>query len=263
VKGREYQLASAGINIKTEEEIELMRASSKILVSTLGLLESMIKPGLKTGNLDRAAEDFIRSHGAVPSFKGYRGFPASICTSVNSEVVHGIPGSRVLGEGDIVSIDVGVLKDGYHSDGAATFPVGAVPDKVKDLLQVTRDALAAGITQARAGNTIADISGAVQMTVEGRGFSVVRDLVGHGIGREMHEAPQVPNFLGSENTPKLATGMTLAIEPMVNAGGYAVDFLDDGWTVVTKDRSLSAHFEHTVVVRDGGGEVLTSEGLDT
>jgi methionyl aminopeptidase len=222
----------------------------------------MIRPGVKTEDLDRAAEEFIRSHGSVPSFKGYRGFPASICTSVNSEVVHGIPGGRVLSEGDIVSIDVGVLKEGYHSDAAATFPVGTVSDEVRDLLDTTRQALAAGIAEAREGNTIADISAAVQATVESEGFAVVRDLVGHGIGQEMHESPQVPNFVSPGKTPELASGMTLAIEPMVNAGDYPVEVLDDGWTVVAKDGSLSAHFEHTVAVRPEGGEILTLEGLE-
>ncbi len=251
------------IKIKTDEEIELMRASSRVLVSTLRLLESMIEPGVKTGALDRAAEEFIRSHGSVPSFKGYRGFPASVCASVNSEVVHGIPGERVLNEGDIVSIDVGVLKDGYHSDAAATFPVGAVPEDVRRLLETTREALAAGIAEAKEGNTIADISAAVQTIVESEGFAVVRDLVGHGIGREMHELPQVPNFVSPGETPELASGMTLAIEPMVNAGDYPVEVLDDGWTVVAKDGSLSAHFEHTVAVRKDGGEILTVEGITT
>lgn len=263
MKARENQLIIDKIKIKTDEEIELMKASSRVLVSTLRLLESMIEPGVKTEALDRAAEEFIRSNGSAPSFKGYRGFPASICTSVNSEVVHGIPGDRVLGEGDIVSIDVGVLKDGYHADAAATFPVGAVADEVKDLLETTREALAAGIAAAKEGNTIADISAAVQATVESEGFAVVRDLVGHGIGQEMHESPQVPNFVSPGKTPELVSGMTLAIEPMVNAGDYPVEVLGDGWTVVAKDGSLSAHFEHTVAVRKDGGEILTLKGLET
>ena len=251
------------IKIKTDEEVELMRASSRVLVSTLRLLETIVSPGVRTEELDRAAEEFIRSHGSVPSFKGYRGFPASICTSVNSEVVHGIPGDRVLREGDIVSIDVGVLKDGFHSDAAATFPVGSISEEVNALLETTRSALEAGVAEARHGNTIADISAAVQATVESEGLAVVRDLVGHGIGRDMHEAPQVPNFVSPGRTPELVSGMTLAIEPMVNAGDFSVEVLDDGWTVIAKDGSLSAHFEHTVVVREGGGEVLTSEGLET
>lgn len=261
MKARESQLTIDKIKIKTDEEIELMRASSRVLVSTLRLMESMIEPGVKTGALDVAAEEFIRSHGSVPSFKGYRGYPASICASVNSEVVHGIPGDRVLNEGDIVSIDVGVLKDGYHSDAAVTFMVGAVSEDVKNLLETTREALMAGIAEAKEGNTIADISAAVQATVESGGFAVVRDLVGHGIGRDMHESPQVPNFVSPGKTPELVSGMTLAIEPMVNAGGYPVEVLGDGWTVVARDGSVSAHFEHTVAVRKDGGEILTREGL--
>lgn len=263
MKSRENQLVVENTRIKTDEEIELMRMSSKVLVSTLRLLESIIVPGVKTEDLDRAAEEFIRLHGSVPSFKGYRGFPASICTSVNSEVVHGIPGKRVLTEGDIVSIDVGVLKNGFHSDAAATFPVGEVSREVRNLLETTRAALEAGVVEAREGNTVADISAAIQATVESGGFAVVRDLVGHGIGRDMHELPQVPNFVSPGKTPELKNGMTLAIEPMVNAGEYPVEVLDDGWTVVAKDGSLSAHFEHTVVVREYGGDILTSEGLET
>ena len=255
-------LLTERIKVKTDREIELMRASSRILVSVLRHVGSMVAPGVATRALDSAAEEFIRAHGAVPSFKGYRGFPASICTSVNSEVVHGIPGERVLNEGDIVSIDVGVMKNEYHADAAATFPVGAVGGDVEKLLATTREALAAGIAQAKDGNTVADISAAIQMTVESGGFAVVRDLVGHGIGREMHEAPQVPNFVGEGRSPELRNGMALAIEPMVNAGGHAVMILDDGWTVVSKDGSLSAHFEHTVVVRDGAGEILTSNGQE-
>jgi methionyl aminopeptidase len=262
LRTRDIGLTVESIKIKTDEEIELMRASSRVLVSTLHLIESMLEPGVKTIDLDRAAEDFIRSHGSVPSFKGYRGFPASICTSVNSQVVHGIPGNRVLEEGDIVSVDVGVLKGGYHSDAASTFPVGTVSPAAVDLMETTRRALAAGIGQAREGNTIADISAAVQATVESEGFSVVRDLVGHGIGREMHESPQVPNFVSPGATPELMSGMTLAIEPMVNQGGYAVEVMNDRWTVVSRDGSLSAHFEHTVVVRSDAAEILTLVGLE-
>jgi methionyl aminopeptidase len=177
--------------------------------------------------------------------------------------VHGIPGKRVLAEGGIVSIDVGVLKNGFHSDAAATFPVGEVSHEVRNLLETTKAALEAGVVEAREGNTVADISAAIQATVESGGFAVVRDLVGHGIGRDMHELPQVPNFVGPGKTPELKNGMTLAIEPMVNAGDYPVEVLDDGWTVVAKDGSLSAHFEHTVVVREYGGDILTSEGLET
>jgi methionyl aminopeptidase len=243
--------------IKNDEEIELIRNSSRLVAKTLNLLGEMIRPGVKTGQLDRAAEDFIRSSGGVPSFKGYRGFPASICASVNSEVVHGIPGSRILQEGDIISIDVGVLKEGYHGDGAATFAVGKISEQAAGLLRTTERALMAGIEGARAGNRIADISRGVQHVVEDAGFSVVTELVGHGIGQQMHEEPQVPNFVVPGASPILQEGMTLAVEPMVNIGGGEVKITSDGWTVETKDGTLSAHFEHTIVIRVGGAEILT------
>lgn len=243
--------------IKTEEEIELIRNSARVVAKTLRLLGSMIKAGVTTGELDEAAGDFIRSEGGVPSFKGYRGFPANICTSVNSEVVHGIPGARVLEEGDILSVDVGVLKEGYHGDGAATFPVGVIAGEAARLLEVTQNALLAGVGQAKEGNKIRDISRAVQTVVEDAGFSVVRDLVGHGIGQQMHEEPQVPNFVTPGNSPDLVSGMTLAIEPMVNLGTAEITLKPDGWTVVTKDAALSAHFEHTVLVGTDGAEILT------
>ena len=243
--------------VKSEEEIDLIRNSAKVVARTLRLLGSMIKAGVKTGELDEAAEDFIRSEGGIPSFKGYRGFPASICTSVNSEVVHGIPGARVLEEGDILSVDVGVLKEGYHGDGAATFPVGVIGQEAERLLETTQKALLAGIDQARDGNKIRDISRAVQTVVEDAGFSVVRDLVGHGIGQQMHEEPQVPNFVVPGNSPDLVSGMTLAIEPMVNLGTADIKIKADGWTVVTKDSALSAHFEHTVLIGKDGAEILT------
>ncbi|MFH1311895.1 MAG: type I methionyl aminopeptidase [Candidatus Eisenbacteria bacterium] len=243
--------------VKTGEEIELMRHSSRLVARTLDVLGSMAKPGVKTGELDRAAEDFIRSEGGVPSFKGYRGFPASICASVNSEVVHGIPGSRVLVDGDLLSIDVGVLKEGYHGDGAATFPVGSASDDAIRLLDTTQEALVAGIDQARDGNRIRDISRAVQEVVEDAGYSVVRDLAGHGIGRQMHEDPHIPNFVTPGRSPVLVSGMTLAIEPMVNIGTSEIKLRGDGWTWVTKDEALSAHFEHTVAVGETGAEILT------
>jgi methionyl aminopeptidase len=244
--------------IKTAEEIELIRNSSRLVAETLRLVGSMIKPGVKTIELDRAADEFIRSKDAIPSFKGYRGFPASICTSVNSEVVHGIPGNRVLAEGDIISIDVGALKDGYHGDGAATFPVGKIDDDTQNLLDITRNALMAGIGAAKNGNRVRDISRAIQTMVEEAGFSVVTDLVGHGIGQQMHEDPQVPNFVVPGDSPLLASGMTLAIEPMVNVGTGEVTIKGDGWTVVTKDNTLSAHFEHTVVIGPDGADILTT-----
>jgi methionyl aminopeptidase len=243
--------------IKTEEEIELMRGSARVVAETLRLLGSAVKPGVTTKELDELAERHIRSRGGLPSFKGYRGFPASICASVNSEVVHGIPGPKKLEDGDIISIDVGVLKEGYHGDGAATFAVGRVSEEATRLLRTTRGALEAGIAAARAGNRVSDISGAVQGVVEAAGFSVVRDLVGHGIGQQMHEEPQIPNFVGGGQSPVLAKGMTLAIEPMVNAGAYGITVKDDAWTVVTCDGSLSAHFEHTVAVTGDGAETLT------
>jgi methionyl aminopeptidase len=243
--------------VKTQEEIELIRTSSVLVARALRLLGSMTRPGIKTGQLDMAAEEFIRSEGGVPSFKGYRGYPASICTSVNSEVVHGIPGGRVLREGDILSIDVGVLKEGYHGDGAATFPVGTVSDDAIKLLDITQQALIAGINHARKGNHVRDISRAVQDVVETAGFSVVRDLAGHGIGQQMHEDPHIPNFVTPGDSPLLASGMTLAIEPMVNMGTSEITLKGDGWTWVTKDDALSAHFEHTVVVGKNGAEILT------
>jgi len=243
--------------VKTEEEIELMRVSSRMVAQTLRLMSELIKPGITTRELDTAAEDFITTRGGVPSFKGYRGYPASICASVNSEVVHGIPGSRRLEEGDIISIDVGVFRDGFHGDGAATFGVGKISQAAAKLLKATRSALMAGIEKATAGNRIVDISRAIQETVEGSGYSVVTDLVGHGIGREMHEEPQVPNFVVPGSSPMLASGMTIAVEPMVNIGGSEVKIKGDGWTVVTKDGSLSAHFEHTIALTADGAEILT------
>lgn len=242
---------------KSAEEVDLVRQSCRLVAETLRILGSVIRPGVTTKELDIIAEEYIRSRGALPSFKGYRGFPASICTSVNAEVVHGIPGRRVLADGDLLSIDVGVFKDGYHGDGAWTFPVGEIGQEAVRLSQVTQQALAAGIAQAREGNRVVDISRAVQEVVEGAGYSVVRDLVGHGIGQQMHEEPQVPNFVAPGDSPQLAMGMTLAIEPMVSAGTYEITVLEDAWTVVTRDGSLAAHFEHTVAIGDGGAEVLT------
>ena len=244
--------------VKSDREIELVRDSSRMVAETLKLLGTLIQPGRTTGELDRAAEDFIRSNGGLPSFKGYRGFPASICASVNTEVVHGIPGSRVLENGDIVSIDIGVVKNGYHGDGAATFPVGDISEEAGKLLEATEAALEAGIGEAIHGNMVLDISAAVQNVIEDSGYSVVTDYTGHGIGKSMHEQPQIPNFVVTGVKSMLASGMTLAIEPMVNIGGGEVKTKADGWTVVTRDGSLSAHFEHTVVVREGGAEILTN-----
>ena len=242
---------------RNREEIERIRVSAQLVAMTLRELGRTVRPGVTTAELDRIAESFIRDHGGRPAFKGYRGFPASICPSVNEEVVHGIPGPRELREGDIVGIDVGVEKDGYYGDAARTFGVGVVSDEARRLMEVTRDSLMQGIAQVRPGNRVGDISHAIQAHAERNGFSVVRSLVGHGIGREMHEEPQVPNYGPPDRGPRLMTGQVLAIEPMVNAGGHEVVTKDDGWTVVTKDGSLSAHFEHTVAVGAERAEILS------
>jgi len=239
-------------------EIDAIRASAQLVARTLEMLGREVRPGVTTGELDRLAETFIRDHGGRPAFKGYRGFPASICPSVNNEVVHGIPGIRRLNEGDLVGIDVGVEMDGFYGDAARTFGVGQVSDEAVRLMKVTREALMLGIAQARAGRRIGDISHAIQSHVERHGFSVVRSLVGHGIGREMHEEPQVPNYGPPDRGPRLMAGQVLAIEPMVNVGGPDVVTKDDGWTVVTKDGSLSAHFEHTVAIGTDGADILSA-----
>ena len=242
---------------RNREEIEKIRVSAQLVAMALREMGRKVRPGVTTAELDRLAEGFIRDHGGRPAFKGYRGFPASICASVNEEVVHGIPGPRELREGDVIGIDVGVEKDGYYGDAATTFGIGEVSDETRKLLDVTREALAEGVAQARAGNRVGDISSAVQRTVEAHGFSVVRALVGHGIGREMHEEPAVPNFGPAGRGPRLMTGLVLAIEPMVNVGGFDVETRSDGWTVATKDGRLSAHFEHTVAVGPDGPEILS------
>ncbi len=252
----------ARIGIKSEREIDLMRESGKIVGEVLNLIGSHIRPGITTEELDKVAEEYIRSQGAVPAFKGYGSdrrnlFPATLCVSIDDIVVHGIPGGLRLQEGQIVSIDVGVKKNGYFGDGARTFPVGRVSEERERLMKVTEEALYKGIRNATAGNHLHDISSAVQQHVEESGFSVVRDLVGHGIGKNLHEEPAVPNF-GTEGTGLvLQAGMTLAIEPMVNAGTYRVMVDADGWTVRTSDGRPSAHFEHSVVVRSGDADILT------
>ena len=245
------------VYLRNQTEIEAIRAAAQLVGRTLGMLGDQVRPGMTTAALDRLAEGFIRDHGGRPAFKGYRGFPASICPSVNDEVVHAIPGRYQLKEGDIIGIDVGVELNGYYGDAACTFPVGEIAPQAKQLLAVAREALMEGIAQARPGNRIGDISHAVQSHAERAGYSVVRSLVGHGIGREMHEEPQVPNFGPPARGPRLMVGQVLAIEPMVNAGGPDVITRTDGWTVVTKDGSLSAHFEHTVAVGTNGPEVLS------
>jgi methionyl aminopeptidase len=247
------------IQLKSTREIEIMAEGGRILGATVAMLEREVRPGMSTADLDALAEQFIRRHdGAVPAFKGLYGFPGSVCTSINNEIVHGIPSrKRVLREGDIVSIDVGVGYRGYFTDSAVTVPVGAVDAEAERLLAVTQASLAAGIAAARAGAHIGDIGAAVQAVVEKAGFSVVRDLVGHGIGAEFHEEPQVPNYGKPRRGVKLVPGLTLAIEPMVNAGGPATRTLPDKWTIVTVDGSRSAHFEHTVAITENGPRVLT------
>lgn len=245
------------IYLKSREEIEKIRKACRLVAQALERLRAAIRPGVTTEELDRVAEDFIRRHGGLPAFKGYRGYPKSLCVSVNEEVVHGIPGDRRLKEGDIVSLDLGVIMDGYYGDAAITVPVGRVSELAQRLLKVTEEALYRGIEQARPGNRLTDISHAIQRHVEAAGFSVVRDFVGHGIGRELHEDPQVPNFGPPNQGPRLRPGMVLAIEPMVNAGTWRVKILENQWTVVTADGELSAHFEHTVAVTEDGPEILT------
>ncbi len=248
------------IQLKSAREIDRMAAGGAILAAARDVLERAVKPGMTTLELDRIGEEFIRSHtGAKPSFKGLYGFPGSICSSINNEIVHGIPSKkRVLREGDIVSIDVGVLYEGYHTDSATTVAVGEIPDESARLLDATRRALDAGVSAARAGNHIGDIGAAVQTVVEAAGFSVVKDLVGHGIGESFHEEPQVPNFGKPQRGTRLVPGLTIAIEPMVNVGRADTRTMPDKWTIVTVDGSRSAHFEHTVAITENGPRVLTA-----
>lgn len=245
------------IIIKNQKEIDLMRAAGEIVGETLLLLEKKVKPGITTSELDRIAEEFITKHGARPSFKGLYGFPASLCISVNEQVVHGIPGGYVLKDGDIISVDCGAELNGFHGDAARTFPVGNVSEEAKRLIEVTQQSFFEGIKYAQVGNRLSDISHNVQKYVEASGFSVVRDFVGHGIGRSVHESPDVPNYGRPGRGPKLVEGMALAIEPMVNIGDYKVKVENDEWTVVTKDNSLSAHYENTIVILPDGPEILT------
>lgn len=245
------------IILKSNDEIALMKKAGKIVGETLLLLEKKVKPGVTTAELDIMAEEFITKHGAKPSFKGLYGFPSSLCISVNEQVIHGFPGSYVLKEGDIVSVDCGAYIDGFHGDAARTFPVGNISKEAERLIDITRDSFFKGIEHAKVGNRLSDISYEIQSYVEAAGFSVVRDFVGHGIGLDVHEDPNVPNFGKSGRGPKLQEGMVLAIEPMVNAGTYKVRTLKDGWTVVTADNSLSAHYENTVAILSDGPEILT------
>ncbi len=246
------------IIIKSAREIEQLKRSNAIVAEVFGKLKEMIAPGVTTRELDQAAEDYIRSKGARPAFKGYRGFPASLCTSINEEVVHGIPGQRRLKEGDIIGLDVGVNYLGYFGDAAISLPIGEVDPETKRLLEVTEKALYIGIEEAKVGNRLFDISYAIQKWVESHGFSVVRDFVGHGIGRDLHEDPQVPNFGVPHQGPRLEEGMVFSLEPMVNAGTYEVRVLSDGWTVVTADGKRSAHFEHTIAITENGTEILSN-----
>ncbi|MBW7847950.1 MAG: type I methionyl aminopeptidase [Bacteroidales bacterium] len=246
------------ICFKTEEEIEIQRKSSLLVGKTLAEVARHLKPGVETIALDRIAETFIRDHHAIPGFKGYGGFPGSLCISVNDQVVHGIPGKTILKDGDIVSIDCGVLMNGFYGDSAYTFAIGEVSEEIRLLMQRTKESLYKGIEAAIEGNRIGDIGYAVQSHVEQYGYGVVRELVGHGVGRKLHEAPEVPNYGRKGNGTRLRTGMVIAIEPMVNLGARYVFQEDDGWTIRTKDGSPAAHYEHTVAVRAGKADVLSS-----
>jgi methionyl aminopeptidase len=242
---------------KSPAEIDQMAAAGEILVRTMDLLAGKIRPGVTTGELDAAAEKFIRSQGATPAFKGYRGFPGSICASPNDMVVHGIPGKFKLQRGDILSVDIGVVKDGWVADAARTFPVGEISAVAAKLLDVTRGSLFAAVEQCRPGNRLGDVSNAVQTFVEAEGLSIVRSLVGHGIGRDMHEEPQIPNYGPAGKGPVLEPGMVLAVEPMVNAGRHMVRMGDDGWSIYSQDGSLAAHFEFTIAITPDGPRILT------
>ncbi len=245
------------ISVKSKQELRLMRRAGRIVAEVLAGLRQRTKPGVTTASLDAWAEQLIRRRGGVPSFKGYRGYTASVCISVDQEIVHGIPGSRRLVEGQIVSFDVGAIYGGYQGDAAITVGVGEISPAAAGLLKATQEALAAGIAAARAGKRLSDVSHAIQTVAEGQGYGVIREYVGHGIGKELHEEPQIPNFGSPGHGPLLAAGMTLALEPMLTLGDYRTRLLDDMWTVVTADGSLSAHFEHTIAVTEGQAEILT------
>jgi methionyl aminopeptidase len=246
------------IILKSPQEIEKMRKAGRITAEARDRVAAAVRPGVTTGDLDAMGEKAIRTAGAVPSFKGYRGFTGSICTSVNDEIVHGIPGKRVLEEGDLIALDVGAIWDGYHGDSAVSVFVGEPPsNEAEKLVRVTQESLEAGISQTRAGGRLSDIGNAIQQVAEGAGFSVVREYVGHGIGQSLHEDPQIPNYGPPGRGMELRPGLVIAVEPMVNMGGWETRALEDGWTVVTADGSLSAHFEHTIAVTEDGPEVLT------
>lgn len=247
------------IIFKSREEVEAIRKSSLIVGRILSEVQGLIKPGVTTKELDTYAEQRARDMGATPAFKGYRGYPASLCTSVNEEIIHGIPSSRILREGDIISLDFGVILDGYYGDAAVTYPVGEVTVKAKNLIAAAEGAFFAGIKQMRPGKRVSDISHAIQRSVEAQGFSVIRSFVGHGIGLSLHEEPQVPNFGTPGSGPKIKPGLVLAIEPMIAVGDWNVEILTDNWTAVTRDGSLSAHYEHTVALTEAGVEILSQE----
>ena len=245
------------ITLKSEHEIELMRRAGKITAAARALAREMVKPGVTTQQIDKAVYHFIKSQSAVPSFLNYNGYPASVCVSVNDEIIHGIPGKRVLREGDIVSVDVGAYIGGFHGDCAGTYPCGQVSDQALDLIRVTQQCFFEGIKFAREGYRLSDISHAVQEYAESHGYSIVREYVGHGIGRRMHESPEVPNFGNPGHGPRLLRGMTIAVEPMVNAGSAAIRQMSDGWTVKTADGKNAAHYENTILITDGDPELLT------
>ena len=244
---------------RTSKEISVMKSAAKILVDTFQVVTNMIEPGMMTKDIDKAIEKFIEKSGAHPAFKGYKGFPGSACISIDEVVVHGIPDERVIKEGELVSMDIGVMLNGYFADAARTFAIGPVSEEKSKLLETTENSLIRGIEQAVEGNRISDISHAIQDRAESEGYSVVRELVGHGIGSSLHEEPEIPNFIENQRgpQPKIQSGMVFAIEPMINVGGSEITFLSDGWTVVTSDRKPSAHFEHTVVVTTNGPDVIT------
>ena len=246
------------IPVKNERELVIMRKACKITAAARALAGEMVRPGVTTKQIDKAVYEFILSQGAKPTFLGYGGFPASTCISVNEVIIHGIPGNRVLKEGDIVSVDVGAFLDGFHGDCAATYPCGKISEEAQRLIDVTRQSFFEGFAQAREGNRISDISHAVQAYVEANGFSVVREYVGHGVGRNMHEAPEIPNYGAPGHGPKLLRGMTIAVEPMVNAGTAAIRQMSDGWTVKTRDGKYAAHYENTILITAGEPEILTA-----
>jgi len=245
------------IPIKSEKDLHMLRKSGKILAKVMKRLQEFLKAGITTAQIDSLAQELVLKESCLPAFKGYNGFPAALCTSINEEIVHGIPGPRKLNEGDILSLDLGINYDGYFSDAAITLAIGRVNSKIKKLIEVTKKSLWEGIKQAKIGNNLSDISASIQGYVEKNGFSVVRQFVGHGIGRKLHEEPEIPNFGLAHQGPRLLNGMVFAIEPMVNMGTWESEILDNGWTAVTKDRLPSAHFEHTVAITEQGPEILT------